>query len=154
MCEGVRDWEHFSMRAIQQSSSLLLLGAQLVACLQIHNVPFAPLRMGSRSHGALGLSSANTGGESRSTSTGLFAATNTPHKADPDNTSDQRYVSLEFAVDTALEQRYACTRFQRFDGILNSTSIPSPANQTVLDMALQALDVSRRAPSGYWPQCR
>lgn len=57
--------------------------------------------------------------------------------------------SLQFAVDAALGQRYACTRFQRYDGIINSTTEATPSNQTVVNMAIQALDIARRAPSGF-----
>jgi nitroreductase len=65
--------------------------------------------------------------------------------------------SLQFAVDLAIDQRYACTRFQRYDGILNSTNeltatataTATLSNQTVVTMAIQALDIARRAPSGF-----
>jgi nitroreductase len=58
-------------------------------------------------------------------------------------------ISDHNSVDASLLQRYACTRFRRYDGIMESTVLPSPSNQTVVDMALAALNISRRAPSGF-----
>lgn len=53
-------------------------------------------------------------------------------------------------VDQALLSRYACTRFQRFDGGMNTTTSPSiRSNSTVLQLATQALEEARRAPSGF-----
>jgi nitroreductase len=54
-----------------------------------------------------------------------------------------------FSVEEALQRRYACTRFERFDGINSTTTIASPSNTTLVQEALQALDVARRAPSGF-----
>ena len=54
------------------------------------------------------------------------------------------------SVDQALNSRYACTRFQRFDGVTNTTTSPSlTINSTVLKLATQALHEARRAPSGF-----
>ena len=53
------------------------------------------------------------------------------------------------AFKAIMEQRYACTRFERFDGIKNSTTAASFPNATVVQMATQILDSSRRAPSGF-----
>lgn len=78
-------------------------------------------------------------------------ALNSAHHTNDDDspTTTTTTTTWTIAVDAALEQRYACTRFQRFDGILNSTSVPSPSNETVVHLAVQALDVARRAPSGF-----
>ena len=53
------------------------------------------------------------------------------------------------AFKAIMEQRYACTRFERSDGIKNSTTAASFPNVTVVQMATQILDTSRRAPSGF-----
>jgi len=63
------------------------------------------------------------------------------------------------SVNQALQSRYACTRFQRYDssgdgfgmGKKNDTEmmIASPSNQTTVQLALQALEEARRAPSGF-----
>ncbi len=56
--------------------------------------------------------------------------------------------------DSIVESRYACTRFQRHDGThsLSSeskTPSASESDPTVVNLAYEALDVSRRAPSGF-----
>lgn len=58
--------------------------------------------------------------------------------------------TLPLSVDQALQNRYACTRFQRNDGIMNKTDTAAPtANATVVELASQALEDARRAPSGF-----
>lgn len=78
---------------------------------------------------------------------GIRSVSNTKVYAAPKIPADDPH--LADAVDTAIFRRYACTRFQRHDGIMNSTLVPSPPNQTVVNMALKALDNARRAPSGF-----
>eukprot|EP00980_Cylindrotheca_fusiformis_P007744 scaffold1640_cov101-Cylindrotheca_fusiformis.AAC.11 len=52
--------------------------------------------------------------------------------------------------DKIVASRYACTRFQRFDNNLNGTSeSASPSNPLVVQQAIRALDIARRAPSGF-----
>jgi len=55
--------------------------------------------------------------------------------------------------DTIVESRYACTRFQRQDGTSttsdNTKLSASTSNSTVVELALDCLDLSRRAPSGF-----
>ena len=53
------------------------------------------------------------------------------------------------SFDKAILGRYACTRFKRYDGNISSTLEGSPANATVVDLALKCLDLARRAPSGF-----
>ena len=58
--------------------------------------------------------------------------------------------SAALSVDQALQQRYACTRFQRYDGINTTVTIAcESSNVNVIQSALQALDHARRAPSGF-----
>lgn len=51
--------------------------------------------------------------------------------------------------DAILLKRYACTRFERYDGIITTTETPSPSNPNVVQQALACLDLARRAPSGF-----
>jgi nitroreductase len=53
------------------------------------------------------------------------------------------------AFTTIMNNRYACTRFERYDGVKNSTTTASVPNATVVQMATQILDTARRAPSGF-----
>ena len=128
--------QSFAMRILHQSSILLLLlWAPVVCSLQSLQSPLfqrqaAPRPTTTRLHLAAAAAAA--------------AADITA-----DNNSESSAAASSFAVDVALEQRYACTRFQRHDGVLNSTTSPSASNETVVNLALQALDAARRAPSGF-----
>lgn len=51
--------------------------------------------------------------------------------------------------DALLFNRYACTRFERYDGTTTTTEKPSPSNPNVVQQALTCLDLARRAPSGF-----
>lgn len=51
--------------------------------------------------------------------------------------------------DDIVLNRYACTRFERYDGITTTTEIPSPSNPNVIQQAFRCLDLARRAPSGF-----
>lgn len=53
------------------------------------------------------------------------------------------------SVEEALQRRYACTRFERNDGINYTTTTASSSNMTLVQEARQALEVARRAPSGF-----
>jgi nitroreductase len=56
---------------------------------------------------------------------------------------------LKTAFDTTVQNRYACTRFQRFDGNMTSIDTPSPSDPGVVSQALEVLDQARRSPSGF-----
>ncbi len=53
--------------------------------------------------------------------------------------------------DNIVESRYACTRFQRYDGTQSAPKNPtaSKSNPSIVKLAHEALDLSRRAPSGF-----
>lgn len=52
--------------------------------------------------------------------------------------------------DEILLNRYACTRFQRYDGIADTVdNEASPSDPAVVNSALKSLDSARRAPSGF-----
>jgi nitroreductase len=52
--------------------------------------------------------------------------------------------------DDAVSQRYACTRYQRYDNInTTTTTVASPADPFILKQALTVLDMARRAPTGF-----
>lgn len=57
--------------------------------------------------------------------------------------------SLATSFDSILLNRYACTRFQRYDGIVETVEEPSTSDPDVVQDALECLDLSRRAPSGF-----
>ena len=75
---------------------------------------------------------------------------------DPDDTSaldlttsTTTAAAAAAAFDQTVSNRYACTRFQRFDGNMTSVDTPSPSDPAVVKEALEALDLARRAPSGF-----
>ena len=55
----------------------------------------------------------------------------------------------ELSVFDSIQKRFACTRFQRFDKIKETTSEASVGNPTIIEKALECLDWARRAPSGF-----
>jgi nitroreductase len=65
--------------------------------------------------------------------------------------SERRPVATTIAssFDKTMLSRYACTRYQRYDGNMTSTMEASCPNQTVVDIAFKCLDLARRAPSGF-----
>ena len=64
-----------------------------------------------------------------------------------DNDDDAKMAAEYF--DEILWKRYACTRFERYDGITTTTEQSSPSNPNVIQQALTCLDLARRAPSGF-----
>ena len=57
--------------------------------------------------------------------------------------------SVKSGFDAILLNRYACTRFERYDGNSTTTDSPSPSNPEVVKEAMECLDLARRAPSGF-----
>lgn len=60
----------------------------------------------------------------------------------------------DYDFDTIVESRYACTRFQRQDGTKANTDKNTPptastSNSKVIAQAMECLNLSRRAPSGF-----
>ncbi|KAG7354564.1 nitroreductase [Nitzschia inconspicua] len=52
--------------------------------------------------------------------------------------------------DEAVSQRFACTRYQRYDNInTTTTTSASPPDPYILKQARKVLEMSRRAPSGF-----
>lgn len=67
----------------------------------------------------------------------------------------QSFLAENIDFDNIVESRYACTRFHRNDGTvsnnINNKSKPtaSISNPDIVKIALQCLNLSRRAPSGF-----
>jgi nitroreductase len=60
--------------------------------------------------------------------------------------------SMQNAFDATVMNRFACKKFQRYDGWTNATTIAqvaSPADPAIVLQAWQCLDVARRAPTGF-----
>lgn len=58
--------------------------------------------------------------------------------------------SAMIAFDDAVSQRYACTRYQRYDNVnTTTTESASPPDPFVLKQAMTVLDLARRAPTGF-----
>lgn len=53
------------------------------------------------------------------------------------------------SFDDAVMNRYACTRFQRYDNRNEKLDFASPCNPKTIQVAYEALDLARRAPSGF-----
>jgi len=53
------------------------------------------------------------------------------------------------AFDAAVRNRFACKRFQRFDGKGPHQTTPSPADPFVLKKVMESLSVARLSPSSY-----
>mmetsp|Transcript_14313 Transcript_14313/g.22342 ORF Transcript_14313/g.22342 Transcript_14313/m.22342 type:complete len:358 (+) Transcript_14313:109-1182(+) len=51
--------------------------------------------------------------------------------------------------DDAVVNRYACTRFQRYDNNSTTTEVSSPSNPTIVKLAAACLELARRSPSGF-----
>jgi nitroreductase len=75
----------------------------------------------------------------------LFSSPSSPQDENDDNSA----LDFTTAFDRTVSSRYACTRFQRFDGNMTSIDTPSPSDHGVVKQALEALDLARRAPSGF-----
>jgi nitroreductase len=70
------------------------------------------------------------------------------HAACDFSLSSQFQDTLSF--DEAVLQRYACTRYQRYDNInTTTTDSASPPDPFILKQALAVLDMARRAPTGF-----
>ena len=68
------------------------------------------------------------------------------------NNNEESFAILQqqdHSVVWSIQNRYACTRFERFDHIRNSTTMPSTSDPTIVNTAKYLLDVARRAPSGF-----
>lgn len=66
-----------------------------------------------------------------------------------DDDHDAAAIDLTTVFDRTVSSRYACTRFQRFDCNMTSIDTASPSDPGVVKQALEALDLARRAPSGF-----
>jgi nitroreductase len=66
-----------------------------------------------------------------------------------DTSHQPRRQNLISSFDEAVMNRYACTRFQRFDNRNETLEVASPSNPKILQQAYTALDLARRAPSGF-----
>jgi nitroreductase len=79
----------------------------------------------------------------------LFASKNV--NEDPLNIqeTDKSENSVPMTFEEAVKSRYACTRFERFDGNRNSTTTASSSDPFIVSMARKCLDLARRAPSGF-----
>jgi nitroreductase len=53
------------------------------------------------------------------------------------------------AFDAIVLDRYACKRFQRFDGKEDATATASPSDPWVVQQALHSLELARQAPSAF-----
>ncbi|VEU40105.1 unnamed protein product [Pseudo-nitzschia multistriata] len=53
------------------------------------------------------------------------------------------------SFDDAVHNRYACTRYKRYDGIYDGSRNPSPSDPSALKLAGEALDLACRAPTGF-----
>ncbi len=65
--------------------------------------------------------------------------------------SDDEIDTTVASFDKAVRNRYACTRYSRHDGIygFENEKVASPANPRVLELAIEALELSTRAPTGF-----
>ena len=79
----------------------------------------------------------------------VFMASPSSDDNDLDATDDISPEIMSRSFKKAVLGRYACTRFQRFDGNASSTLAASPSNTTVVETAFKCLDLARRAPSGF-----
>jgi nitroreductase len=52
--------------------------------------------------------------------------------------------------DEAVDKRYACTRYQRYDNLnTTTTTSASPPDPLILKQAMKVLEMARRAPTGF-----
>jgi nitroreductase len=65
------------------------------------------------------------------------------------NNPDVASINNPSALADIIKNRYACTRFQRFDGVNETTTLASPSHPTTVQEAFDALELARRAPSGF-----
>lgn len=65
----------------------------------------------------------------------------------PDNSNDNND-STELTVSQAIQSRYACKAFQRFDGA-DAAETASPPDPTVVQTAWKCLDLARLSPSAF-----
>ncbi|CAJ1950176.1 unnamed protein product [Cylindrotheca closterium] len=64
--------------------------------------------------------------------------------------SEQVHVGASSSsLDDAVLNRYACTRFKRFDNETGALEYASPSDPDIVNGAASALDLARRAPSGF-----
>eukprot|EP00536_Pseudo-nitzschia_multiseries_P016394 jgi/Psemu1/221195/e_gw1.1100.1.1 len=58
--------------------------------------------------------------------------------------------SVVASFDDAVTNRYACTRYERYDGIYDASNrTPSPGNPRTIALAREALELACRAPTGF-----
>ena len=134
-CTCRRHHHHRGCSMMTFVSLLLMVSAALNECLEGVDGFIAP-------HRGLGTTTDLTKGKSSSSI--------------PSSLTQQQAVSAvsSESFDATVMNRYACTRFQRFDG---STPGPcsrhdypsSSSNETVVNLALESLNLARRAPSGF-----
>ena len=95
--------------------------------------------------------SSSTGGTlfPRRENPSFHSRTMAARQQDDHSSADMPSSSLATSFDAILLNRYACTRFQRSDGIVDTVQDPSPSDPVVVQNALQCLNLARRAPSGF-----
>jgi len=68
---------------------------------------------------------------------------------DWDGDTDDGAAANNVSLDDAVKNRYACTRYQRYDGIYDNSRKPSPSDPRTVELAKQSLDLACRAPTGF-----
>jgi nitroreductase len=79
----------------------------------------------------------------------LFSQPPINNQESSSSSSSPRTTALISSLDDAVHNRYACTRFQRFDGRNATDTTPSTGDMSIVQTAYECLDLARRAPTGF-----
>lgn len=79
----------------------------------------------------------------------IFAAIPPTDGSGNGNSSSDDAATNFVSFDDAVKNRYACTRYKRYDGIYDNSQNASPSDPRIVKLAKQALELACRAPTGF-----